>query len=482
MSTRKKIIIFPIPAVGHSNPILKTANELIKRYNAQVIIYTIITFQSQVENIGAEYRKLNDKTYDEIMQELNLNNSAADLISQFLGKNYESADKNSLRLAKEIDQEKPDLVLYDSFSFHAKIAMRILTENYKRIEELKDSTDPNIFIPTLAPPSFVVYWTTFTNGLEIYPNEYEKPISLNLSLWEKLKFIFILYKLSRIANNLSKKFQISYKSPFEDLLLRIPQEINIVFTFPELHPRSHLFERKTMFVGACINDTVHINGEAIHENSKVNELLKIFPVRSYDLPKHQQNKKLIYVSLGTAFNENTRLFSLLIDAFNRFDELSLEIEDFKLSKTELKDLKILFSLGPTIYKHFDELIKDNKIKITDNVILAPSVPQLEVLKRASLFITHSGMNSTSESIHYAVPMICVPLNGDQPLNAHRVATELGLGVIVYLKTVTSGDICTAIHKIFADSSFYDRCTLYSNLSRQHIGHQNAAEKIMEAMK
>ena len=36
---RKKIFIFPVPAIGHSNPIFKTANELIKNYNADVVIY-----------------------------------------------------------------------------------------------------------------------------------------------------------------------------------------------------------------------------------------------------------------------------------------------------------------------------------------------------------------------------------------------------------------------------------------------------------
>ena len=148
-------------------------------------------------------------------------------------------------------------------------------------------------------------------------------------------------------------------------------------------------------------------------------------------------------------------------------------------KAKLNELQILISMGSSNFHTFNELIKNDKLKVADNIILAPSVPQLEILKRASLFITHSGMNSTSESIHFAVPQICLPLNGDQPLNAYRVATELGLGLCLDYKNLTKNDIVTAVNTIFEDISYYERCLLYSNLSRKYIGHKNACKKIFE---
>ena len=44
--------------------------------------------------------------------------------------------------------------------------------------------------------------------------------------------------------------------------------------------------------------------------------------------------------------------------------------------------------------------KEKNYEIPDNIYLVRSAPQLDILKRASLFITHCGMNSTSETVHF----------------------------------------------------------------------------------
>ena len=473
MSEPIKIFIFPLPAIGHSNPILKTVDELIRTFKANVTIYSLEKFKNNIVSIGAEYRQLNDSKYEDWT---NLNNNPLDLISSLFTKNYEFANNDSLRIAKDIDRDKPDLVLHDSFSFTAKFAMRILKEYYSRIDSIRGANDPNLFIPTSLPPPVIVYWTTFTNADNIYPNEFEKQYSLQLSFMDKFWLIYTLLKFSFIANKLAKKFQVTYQTPFDDLARRDPNDVNIVFTFPELHPRSHLFDKKTFFVGSCISENAHINGDIPCEDEEFKELLKDYPILNEYTRKESQEKKLIYVSLGTVYNEIRRLYSILIEAFSNFDQLSIDIDDAKI---KLNSMQIIFSLGPSVYKHFDQLVKENKIKIPKIMHLAPSCPQLEILKRASLFITHSGMNSTSESIHYAVPMLCMPLNGDQPLNAYRVAIELGLGLYFDYKTVNEIDIVKGIHRILSDSSYYARCNHYSKLSRQYIGHKNAAETIIK---
>lgn len=56
----------------------------------------------------------------------------------------------------------------------------------------------------------------------------------------------------------------------------------------------------------------------------------------------------------------------------------------------------------------------------DNVVVAKSAPQLELLERAAAFVTHGGLGSIKEAILARVPMIVIPFAADQPANAKRV--------------------------------------------------------------
>jgi macrolide glycosyltransferase len=63
------------------------------------------------------------------------------------------------------------------------------------------------------------------------------------------------------------------------------------------------------------------------------------------------------------------------------------------------------------------------------------VPQLAVLRRASLFVTHAGMGGCSEGLATATPMIAIPQAVDQFGNAEMLA-EAGVGVVVDRDAVT----------------------------------------------
>ncbi|MCV5706991.1 UDP-glucosyltransferase, partial [Escherichia coli] len=86
----------------------------------------------------------------------------------------------------------------------------------------------------------------------------------------------------------------------------------------------------------------------------------------------------------------------------------------------------------SVGKHIDT----NQLKnVPPNFKVYNYVPQLEVLKQANLFITHGGMNSSSESLYFGVPMIVIPVMGDQPIVAQRIE-DLKAGIQLNLKKLT----------------------------------------------
>lgn len=52
------------------------------------------------------------------------------------------------------------------------------------------------------------------------------------------------------------------------------------------------------------------------------------------------------------------------------------------------------------------------------------------------FFSHCGMLSTTEAIYHGVPMIGMPIFGDQPGNAAAVE-ESGLGIQIHFKELTT---------------------------------------------
>jgi MGT family glycosyltransferase len=63
-----------------------------------------------------------------------------------------------------------------------------------------------------------------------------------------------------------------------------------------------------------------------------------------------------------------------------------------------------------------------------NAVLRASVPQLAVLQRAAVFITHGGMNSVLEGLASGVPLLVIPQQPEQLLIGLHAAAR-GAGVV-----------------------------------------------------
>ena len=115
--------------------------------------------------------------------------------------------------------------------------------------------------------------------------------------------------------------------------------------------------------------------------------------------------------------------------------------------------------------------------LPENIRMYPYVDQLEVLSKADLFITHCGMNSVSESLYMAAPMILYPQTGEQQAVARRVA-ETGAGD--FLRDDSADGIKAAVTKLLGDRSFADAAKSRCDDLRSCCGTAGAAEFIENA--
>ena len=61
--------------------------------------------------------------------------------------------------------------------------------------------------------------------------------------------------------------------------------------------------------------------------------------------------------------------------------------------------------------------------VPKNAIVVNNAPQLELLKKASVCITHAGFNTVLEALTQGVPQIAIPVTNDQPGVAARIANK-----------------------------------------------------------
>jgi len=77
-----------------------------------------------------------------------------------------------------------------------------------------------------------------------------------------------------------------------------------------------------------------------------------------------------------------------------------------------------------------------------------TIPQLDLLPLCSAFVTHGGMGSTMESLVHGVPLVTIPIFGDQVANADNTAkANLGVSFRYPLRTLTPAALREAVENV-----------------------------------
>lgn len=169
-------------------------------------------------------------------------------------------------------------------------------------------------------------------------------------------------------------------------------------------------------------------------------------------PFHRlDGRRLIYASLGTSRGDRVDIWQAIADACAELDA------------------QLVISLGGA--PRTPEIAE-----LPGAPLVVDFAPQIELLSRASVVITHAGLNTVMEALGNGVPMIAVPITGDQFGVAARL-THCGAGKIIHSKDFRAATVKAAVQEMLNEPQCRVRAAAMRDAIEQTRGAERAAEII-----
>ncbi len=135
-------------------------------------------------------------------------------------------------------------------------------------------------------------------------------------------------------------------------------------------------------------------------------------------------RPLIYASLGTLQNRREQMFRCFAEAC-----AALPVQ--------------------LVLTHGGGLSASASLSLPGNPVVVPYAPQLEVLAKAALTLTHAGLNTVLDSLSQGVPLVAVPITYEQPAIASRIRW-CGVGCVTKMAALEPFMLSRIIHKVLED--------------------------------
>ena len=181
--------------------------------------------------------------------------------------------------------------------------------------------------------------------------------------------------------------------------------------------------------------------------------------REIAFPWHRlDGRPLIYASLGTLQNRLAGMFATIAEAVAPLDA------------------QLVISLGSA-----DQDAGAVAARCPGSPIVVPAAPQLALLDKASLVITHAGLNTALESLARGVPMVAIPITNDQPGVARRLEW-LGVAEVVLSSRLTAPRLRRAIERVLGEPGYRERARELAGQIAGVDGVVRAADIVEEAFR
>jgi MGT family glycosyltransferase len=112
-------------------------------------------------------------------------------------------------------------------------------------------------------------------------------------------------------------------------------------------------------------------------------------------------------------------------------------------------------------------------------IVVGYAPQLELIRRAALTISHGGLNTALESLARGVPQVVLPVAYDQPGVGARIERS-GVGRSIPVARLTVGRLRDAAREVLSDPTYRERAGALRSAIGAADGLNRAAVVIEEA--
>jgi MGT family glycosyltransferase len=222
-----------------------------------------------------------------------------------------------------------------------------------------------------------------------------------------------------IRERLNDALDAPFRHPL-DVLVPVA-DLKLVYTTRAFQPAGRFFDDSYLFLGPLLDRRPRDGARAT-------------PVGS---------KPLAYVSLGTIFNRE-----VLAD----------------------RGWQVIVSLGDAAAATPD--------RWPEHVQAHAFVDQIGVLAQAQLFVTHGGMNSVSEALSHAVPMIVIPQGIDQHFVASQTA-RLGAALTIGRDAVSVESLTAAVSRIERErAAFVSAAARLQQSFTQALAVEDAVDRVL----
>ena len=251
------------------------------------------------------------------------------------------------------------------------------------------------------------------------------------------------YKVSDILTRDLQATLNEYRKRWGLHMLRSPDDSFSRFAQIAQMPAEFDFPRRTLPA------TFHYTGPWLDDSFESSSRSHKFPFERLD------GRPILYASLGTLQSSTHKHFNTIAQACTGLG------------------LQVVMSVGAREGAELPEY--------PGNHLVVPFAPQLALLKRAALTITHAGMNTTMQALYCGSPLIAIPLAHDQPAIAARLK-RTGAGVALRPNQLTVRGLRSAIDRILEKNSTWQvQARRMEKVIAKAGGVERAADILEETM-